>query len=121
MTPLRPLPPFELVRADRADYGVMRRVRLYIAISPEDLDRASRVARRVLVSYEENNDVAMLYFYPSAEAADRAAERAVIVGQYVRHDFLGDFRPEPLTSQKGTVEIATRHGTLIVERQAAND
>jgi hypothetical protein len=115
------LPPFELVRADRADYGVMRRVRLAIAISPEDLDQAPRVARKVMALYEDDNDVAQLYFYPSAEAADRAAERAFIVGQYVRRDFRSPFRPEPLTSHTGTVEIATQHGVLIVERQATGD
>lgn len=112
-----PLPPFDVVNVVDASHGGANRLRIYVAISPEDLERARHVATQIVEEYGRGLDVVMIYFYPSREAADPPAMKAMLTGQYIRNGFQGEFRPKPITSKSGTFEIEVIDGLLIIERE----
>lgn len=112
------LPLYEVVDISDYSHVAARRLRVAIAISPEDLSQASVVAHHVVEEHAGPYDIAMLFFYPSHEATVAGEAAALLRAQYIRHGMQPGFRPPPLASPYGTVEIDTGAGLLIVERTA---
>ena len=107
------LPPYEVISVEDASHAAAKRLRINVALSPEDAGQVGQVALAVIEAHTADNDVVLLFFHPSAASADR--EPAMIRGQYVRNDMQQDFRPQPLTSRLGTIEIETPDGVIVVE------
>ncbi len=107
------LPPFEVVSVEDASHAGAKRLRIDVALSPEDAAQVGQVALEVVTRHAGDNDVVWLFFHPSAAIVDW--EPATIRGQYVRHAMRPDFRPEPLASPRGTIAIETVDGIITVE------
>ena len=107
------LPPFEVVNVEDASHTAAKRLRIDVALSPEDFGQVGQVALEVITRHAGDNDVVWLFFHPSATIVDW--EPAAIHVQYARNDMRPDFRPEPITSPLGTIEIETVDGVITVE------
>ena len=108
------LPPFEIVRVEDASFAAAKRLRAYVAISPEDVDRAGEVAQAVIDEHGADNDVVVIFFHFSPESAGKSA--AEVRAQYVRNGMKQGFVPKPLTNSRNTFEVEMPDGTLTVEK-----
>lgn len=119
MTERTNLPPFEIVSMEDASHAAAKRLRVYVAVRPEDTDQMAKVAVQVVTDHAANNDVVIMFFYFSAAAAGKAPAEAR--AQYVRSGMKQGFVPTPLKSERGMLKLKMPHGVVTVEtaREAA--
>jgi hypothetical protein len=106
-------PAFEVVHIEDASTERAKRLRVYVAVQPEDAPLMAQVAVAVVTDHAANNDVVMIFFHYSAAAAGRtpAEGRA----QYVRAGMRQGFVPAPMTSDRRVVKMKMPHGVLTLE------
>lgn len=114
MTVRNQVPPFEIVRVEDASFAAAKRLRAYVAINPEDIDQADRVAAEVVFEYAANNDIVVMFFHFSPEAAGN--DPAEVRAQYVRNGMKQGFHPGTLKSQRDTFDVETQNGVITVEK-----
>lgn len=113
MTHRDDLPPYEVVSVEDISHAGAMRLRINVALSPEDSDEVGKVALDVVTRHAGTYEVAMIFFHYSEANVDRQA--AAIRAQYVRNDMRERYRPQPITSPLGTIEIETRDRVITVE------
>src|SRR5690606_6526402 len=109
------LPPMEIVTVEEVSHIGATRLRVEVAVSPEDTDALPRVAQAVMEYLDSDHDIVWIFFHASTVAASSgvgADARAV----FVRNDMQPQHRPKPLTCPHGTIEIEMQDGILTVER-----
>jgi hypothetical protein len=106
-------PAFEVVHIEDASNERAKRLRVYVAVRPEDAALMAQVAVAVVTDHAANNDVVTIFFHYSADVAGRtpAEGRA----QYVRAGLRQGFVPAPLTSDRRMVKMKMPHGVLTLE------
>lgn len=106
------LPPFEIVdEPESYSHAGAKRLRIRVAISPEDAEQVGEVATHIISELAADNDEVMVFFHPSSQSAD-GASIAIARAQYVRN---GSDR-NPFTSSRNTFEIETPDGVITVEK-----
>ena len=81
MTDRNQVPPYEIVRVEDASFVAAKRLRVYVAIDPEDIDQADKVAAEIVAEHAANNDMVMLFFHFNPEAAGN--DPAEVRAQYI--------------------------------------
>ena len=107
------VPPFDIVSIEDASNLVAKRLRVYIAIQPEDVDHIAQVAVNVIDGHASNNDVVFMFFHFSAEAAGKTPAEAR--AQYIRNGMKQGYVPAPLKSERGVYKVKMPNGVVTVE------
>lgn len=116
------LPSFEIITIENASNTAAKRLRVYVAIDPDDMAQVDEVATAVITEHAGDNDVVMMFFHPSPAEAGKAPPEAR--AQYVRNGMKQGYIPKPLTNVRGsygtTTRVKTPNGVITVEsaRQA---
>ncbi|HEV2128285.1 MAG TPA: hypothetical protein VGR22_06685, partial [Thermomicrobiales bacterium] len=63
-------PPDEIVGTEDASHAPAARLRIHVAISPEDSAWGGQVAHEVVTQHAGTNDVVRVFFHASAEVVD---------------------------------------------------
>lgn len=114
MTDSQHVPPFEIVRVENASFAAAKRLRVYVAIDPADIDQAGSVAAEVVAEHAANNDMVMMFFHFNPEAAGK--DPAEVRAQYIRSGMKQGFHPGTLKSHRDTIEVETQNGVITVEK-----
>lgn len=107
------LPPFDIVSMEDASNLVAKRLRVYVAVQPEDVDRIAQVATGIVDDHASNNDVVFMFFHFSAEAAGKTPAEAR--AQYIRNGMKQGYVPAPLKSDRGVYKVKMPNGVVTVE------
>ncbi len=113
------VPPFEIVNMEDASHAAAKRLRVYLAVRPEDSAHLAEVAFKVIADHAANNDVVIMFFYYSAAAAGKGQAEAR--AQYVRNGMKQGFVPAQLKSDRSLHKFKMPRGVVTVEtaREAA--
>jgi hypothetical protein len=107
------LPPFTIVHTEDASTATLKRLRVYVAIRPEDTERMAHVAAKVVSDHALNNDAVIMFFYFSAADAGKAPSEAR--AQYVRNGLRRGAGPTPLSSERSLHRFKLPNGVITVE------
>lgn len=113
MTTSAPLPPYEIVTIEDASTAAAKRLRVYVAVRPEDTADLARVAGDVVRNHAANNDVVIMFFHFSAAVAGRTPAEAR--AQYVRDGMKQGYVPAPLKSDRAVARVRMPQGVMTVE------
>ena len=107
------VPSFEIVNMEDASHAAAKRLRVYLAVRPEDSARMAEVASKVVADHAANNDVVIMFFYYSAAHAGKTQAEAR--AQYVRNGLKQGFIPAQLKSDRSLHRFKLPHGVVTVE------
>jgi hypothetical protein len=107
------VPPFEIVRMEDASHDSAKRLRVYLAVRPENAEHLTEIAVKVISDHAANNDVVIMFFYYSAAAAGKTQAEAR--AQYVRNGLRRGFVPTPLKSERSVHRFKLPRGVVTVE------
>lgn len=113
MTDRIPVPPFEIVSMEDASHAALKRLRVYVAIRPEDADQVVTIAAKIVHDHAANNDAVVMFFYFSAADAGKAPPEAR--AQYVRRGMRQGSAPAPLKSERRLQRFRLPNGVVTVD------
>jgi hypothetical protein len=107
------VPPFDIVSIEDASHAALKRLRVYVAIRPEDADELVNVAAKIVSDHAANNDAVVMFFYFSATDAGKGPSEAR--AQYVRNGMRQGVAPAPLKSERSLHRFKLPNGVVTVE------